>query len=555
MTSESFDQLGRRLAQLSLGALATVVAGCSGGGGATEPGAVDVTSTIDRSSVTVEPSQPSTSSSVPVATTSVPSAVDAIASDLGGVVGIALGSGNLTSADAACLGPRLDELGSSGSAAIEGLRADPVNRVGVDPDAAEQVFLAYLDCVERPALTTWLALGVLRAPPAALPCMTQQWAGLVDTEAIAASVAHGHGLDDLEPGLADRMAEAAESCLSDPEWWVDEVSLRLGAELDPGQAECVAARYVEVLGVRALIRQRILTLALTGVTADDAARLDLSAQCGAPPPAAPLALGATPGECLTGFGQGTAVTAIAPCDGAHNAEVIEVRDLGDDYPSWPGAQELLRAAQRHCVAAARAIAGDTTGWAAGWDVPGRSSWERDLRALTCVVVKQGYESWEGPSGLAPADADASTSPPTSAPTETTLPPSAREMFSLDEVDRVGMCIYRAPATPGQDDLLRRFFEVGCDEPHQVELVERFDVDQPPTASYPGEKQVIAEADLRCAQAFASYVGTPSEESRLRYTYFYPLAASWAAGDRAVTCLLVGEQRDELFGRSMAGSAE
>ena len=100
-----------------------------------------------------------------------------------------------------------------------------------------------------------------------------------------------------------------------------------------------------------------------------------------------------------------------------------------------------------------------------------------------------------------------------------------------------------------------FFDVGCDQPHQVELIERFDVDGPPRAPYPSEQQVRDDANNRCTRAFATYVGTPYEASRLRYTYFYPSAASWADGDRTVICLLIGEQVDELFDRAMAGSAE
>ena len=534
-------------------ALTVLAMGCSGSG-TSAPAAVTAHPSIDESSAGTRPPDTAPASSAQITTTSIPSDVVAIASDLGGVIGLALGSGNLPPADAACLGPRLDELGPSGLAAVEGMQADPINRLGVDPDAAEAVFLAFLSCLGQPALLSSLSLAVLRPPPAALPCVNEQWTGLVDADAIVSSLAHGHGLDDLEPGLADELAEAAEPCLGDDEWWIEEISLRL-SDLDAVQADCVAARYVDVLGARAVIRQRILTLPLSTVTADDAAALDLSSRCGVPDADAPRTLGANLGDCLTGFGQGTAATTISSCEDDHNAEVIEVDDLTDDVPSWPGAQELRHAAERQCVAAAEAIPGDTSDWAAGWDLPGRQTWERGGRTLTCVLIKPEYASWRGPSGLSPASVDATTPSPTAALTGTTLPSGAREMFSLDEVDRVGMCIYRAPVLPGQDDLQRRFFDVGCDQPHQVELIERFDVDGPPRAPYPSEQQVRDDANNRCTRAFATYVGTPYEASRLRYTYFYPSAASWADGDRTVICLLIGEQVDELFDRAMAGSAE
>jgi hypothetical protein len=129
------------------------------------------------------------------------------------------------------------------------------------------------------------------------------------------------------------------------------------------------------------------------------------------------------------------------------------------------------------------------------------------------------------------------------------------MFTLDEVDRAGMCVYRAPALPGQNDLERRFFEVDCSVPHQVEMYHRFDVGGAAGAPYPGEAVIEPQASAGCTATFNGYVGLPYEQSRLRFTYFYPSPESWQQGDRSVICLLLGTQVDEMFTRSMAGSRE
>jgi hypothetical protein len=174
-----------------------------------------------------------------------------------------------------------------------------------------------------------------------------------------------------------------------------------------------------------------------------------------------------------------------------------------------------------------------------------------------VLIKSDWSSWTGASGLVPtvATTTSPTPPTTTTPTGTTLPPGAREMFSLDEIDRVGMCVYRAPALPGQDDLDRRFFEVDCGQPHQAEMYHRFTIEAAPGAPYPGDRAVQAQATPVCELTFAAYVGVPYESSRLDYVYFYPSEATWNTGDRAVVCFLVGTQVDEEFTRSMAGSRE
>jgi hypothetical protein len=73
----------------------------------------------------------------------------------------------------------------------------------------------------------------------------------------------------------------------------------------------------------------------------------------------------------------------------------------------------------------------------------------------------------------------------------------------------------------------------------------------PDATYPGDIPVSALADQICVDAFAGYVGTDFNSSRLNILYFYPNAGTWAGGDRTVLCIVYGSDPEELLRGSVA----
>ena len=424
-------------------------------------------------------------------------------------------------------------------------------------DARLPIARAYLACTEQDVLTNFVLLATLRAPEQ-IGCVRHALGGPVPAEAVAASLAFGHGFDDLAPELVDTLTAAAVSCLPDPQWWLDDEAFLLEQNgATPDDVRCVAAAYVENLGVEAIARRRILTLDFVPATPPQLERLDLPTRCGVRMPMAVVDLGVRPGDCVTGFGQGARATIVVDCAQDHNGEIVSLKDLAAVFPGWPGAKDLGAAAERQCLADIAAVVDDRTGYAAGWDFPDRASWEASARALTCVLIKSDLSSWTGPSGLVPmaATTTSTTSPTTAAPTGTTLPPGAREMFSLDEIDRVGMCVYRAPALPGagrpRPPLLRSRLPAAAPGRDVPPVHDRSRAWRP----YPGDATVQGQANPVCELTFAAYVGVPWESSRLDYVYFYPSAETWNIGDRAVVCFLVGTQVDEVFTRSMADSRE
>ncbi|MFM7271541.1 MAG: septum formation family protein [Actinomycetes bacterium] len=95
--------------------------------------------------------------------------------------------------------------------------------------------------------------------------------------------------------------------------------------------------------------------------------------------------------------------------------------------------------------------------------------------------------------------------------------------------------------------------VPCSTPHDGEVVF---VGAYPGASgtpYPGEAQFQVWVLAQCIPAFATYVGTPYEESPLALAWYDPSPETWAVGDRQVICLVGNPDGSHLTG-SVQGSA-
>jgi hypothetical protein len=75
--------------------------------------------------------------------------------------------------------------------------------------------------------------------------------------------------------------------------------------------------------------------------------------------------------------------------------------------------------------------------------------------------------------------------------------------------------------------------VPCSGPHDSEAF----ADLTLTGSaYPGDDAVQADAQKGCqGDAFADFIGIPSDDSTLQISYYFPTEDSWAGGDRTVTC--------------------
>jgi hypothetical protein len=76
--------------------------------------------------------------------------------------------------------------------------------------------------------------------------------------------------------------------------------------------------------------------------------------------------------------------------------------------------------------------------------------------------------------------------------------------------------------------------VPCSQAHYGEVFATFPIS---ATSYPGDAQVVFEAEVGCLGGFEGYVGIPYDESALDVLYLYPSEASWAAGSHGVVCVV------------------
>jgi hypothetical protein len=115
-------------------------------------------------------------------------------------------------------------------------------------------------------------------------------------------------------------------------------------------------------------------------------------------------------------------------------------------------------------------------------------------------------------------------PPTATPTATHAGSHATAMHIS-----VGDCLDDAAA--GSTTATATI--VPCTDPHDSEAYADITLTGD---AYPGLGAVQTRAQAGCrGEAFADFIGIASDDSTLQVSYYYPTEASWADGDRTVTC--------------------
>lgn len=76
--------------------------------------------------------------------------------------------------------------------------------------------------------------------------------------------------------------------------------------------------------------------------------------------------------------------------------------------------------------------------------------------------------------------------------------------------------------------------VDCADPHDAEVFASILLAD---GDFPGAETVAQAGIDQCAQQFAAFIGIPFASSTLTYEYYAPSAETWAAGDRALLCLV------------------
>jgi hypothetical protein len=82
----------------------------------------------------------------------------------------------------------------------------------------------------------------------------------------------------------------------------------------------------------------------------------------------------------------------------------------------------------------------------------------------------------------------------------------------------------------------------CTEPHEFEM---FLSTSLPDGEYPDETTFVGYLERECLPAFAEFVGTSYEQSRLDIYWLTPTEPGWAAGDREMQCAVFDPIDEEL----------
>lgn len=82
----------------------------------------------------------------------------------------------------------------------------------------------------------------------------------------------------------------------------------------------------------------------------------------------------------------------------------------------------------------------------------------------------------------------------------------------------------------------------CSEAHNAEVVGTSAISAP---SLPSPDELESQAQTQCTAAFESYVGVPATASAMELMWLLPTDASWKTGDRAITCLAVSPDKQDI----------
>lgn len=177
-----------------------------------------------------------------------------------------------------------------------------------------------------------------------------------------------------------------------------------------------------------------------------------------------------------------------------------------------------------------------------------------LWILIGVVGVPAYLGTRDQTSTAAAPTTATTSettaptddPSSPTPTGTATGTGTTEPTTVDVSLEVGECTDDAEILDSGE--ITEDSVVDCGQPHVAEAYAAF---EPAQGAFPGEDEVVRQADEGCTREFETFVGLGYNESALEVLYYYPNAVSWDL-DRTVVCV-VTDPAGEVTG-SLRGAA-
>ena len=112
--------------------------------------------------------------------------------------------------------------------------------------------------------------------------------------------------------------------------------------------------------------------------------------------------------------------------------------------------------------------------------------------------------------------------------------------------KVGDCFNQTNSVDANGDSVASHAIVDCTQPHESEVFSVFDFPNA-TSAFPGYEQIGLVQQGQCQSDFEDYVGIPWDRSSYTISYASPDESTWAAGDRAIHCVLADASAGKLTG--------
>jgi hypothetical protein len=122
-------------------------------------------------------------------------------------------------------------------------------------------------------------------------------------------------------------------------------------------------------------------------------------------------------------------------------------------------------------------------------------------------------------------------------------PEAGQCFDVRVIASGAAVPLNSNATPRNDDQVILLLD--CAIPHQYEVAGVVEV--PILGAYPGDEELVRQAQRRCPPVFATYVGQPYESSSFELGWLLPTGEEWGRGKRTIACLVTDADDGRLTG--------
>ncbi len=107
--------------------------------------------------------------------------------------------------------------------------------------------------------------------------------------------------------------------------------------------------------------------------------------------------------------------------------------------------------------------------------------------------------------------------------------------------------------PDEDGDVESFEAVSCDEPHDGEIYQLFNIEG--YEEFPGESVISSDAQAGCRAAFEPFVGIDYDSSQYFFTFLSPSEATWdGVDDREVICIITTADGEPQLTGSLEGAA-